>query len=184
MRCAEPLHAAADEQSRLLEPRRAHPLARRAGSGRRRDLSRFLRRRRDLRPIASIKLITVHVARDGSHKDNYTPGIAILGKYTFFAEGARGSLSKRSSASSGSMRSSARRNSASASRSYGRFLPRSTGPVSCSTPWVGRSTTRPAGLLHHFGERLVSVGFVVHLDYSNPYINPFKEFQRAKQRIP
>ncbi|MEX1061098.1 MAG: NAD(P)/FAD-dependent oxidoreductase, partial [Methyloceanibacter sp.] len=34
------------------------------------------------------------VARDGSHKDNYTPGIALLGKYTFFAEGARGSLSK------------------------------------------------------------------------------------------
>src|SRR5262249_59999723 len=34
------------------------------------------------------------VARDGSHKDNYTPGIAITGKYTLFAEGARGSLSK------------------------------------------------------------------------------------------
>ena len=35
------------------------------------------------------------VARDGHHKDSYTPGIALYGKYTFFAEGARGSLTKR-----------------------------------------------------------------------------------------
>ena len=57
------------------------------------------------------------VARDGSHKDGYTPGIALRGKYTLFAEGARGSLSKMLSRSSASMPSRARRNSASASRS-------------------------------------------------------------------
>src|SRR3546814_9661533 len=38
----------------------------------------------------------------------------------------------------------------------------------------------PISFLYHFGENLVSVGFVVHLDYDNPYLNPFKEFQRAK----
>ena len=53
------------------------------------------------------------VARDGSHKDNYTPGIAILGKYTLFAEGARGSLSKMLIRKLGLDASPARRNSAS-----------------------------------------------------------------------
>src|SRR5262249_61573070 len=40
--------------------------------------------------------------------------------------------------------------------------------------------TGGGSFLYQFGERLVSVGFVLHLDYANPYLNPFKEFQRAK----
>ena len=97
---AEHFHAAADEQSRLLyrQPWRPLPLA------------------RPSRPKAGVEIypgfavteaifgangavegvITGDkgVARDGRHKDNYTPGIALRGKYTLFAEGARGSLTK------------------------------------------------------------------------------------------
>ena len=75
-----------------------------------------------------------------------------------------------------------RRNSASGSRNSGRWRHGSTGPAWSSTPWDGRSTTAPAGgsFLYHFGERLVSVGFVVHLNYANPYVSPFEEFQRLK----
>ena len=73
-------------------------LAEQAEAPRRRDLSGLLRRRCDLRrqsgEIEGVITGDMGVARDGSHKDNYTPGIAILGKYTLFAEGARGSLSK------------------------------------------------------------------------------------------
>ncbi len=55
------------------------------------------------------------VARDGSHKDSYTPGIALTGKYTLIAEGARGSLSKQLIRKLRPRRESrARRNSASA----------------------------------------------------------------------
>jgi electron-transferring-flavoprotein dehydrogenase len=46
--------------------------------------------------------------------------------------------------------------------------------------WPLGDSTGGGSFLYHFGENLVSVGFVVHLDYANPYLNPFKEFQRAK----
>src|SRR5262249_56830875 len=40
--------------------------------------------------------------------------------------------------------------------------------------------TGGGSFLYHFGDNLVAVGFVLHLDYANPYLNPFKEFQRSK----
>jgi electron-transferring-flavoprotein dehydrogenase len=46
--------------------------------------------------------------------------------------------------------------------------------------WPLDDKTGGGSFLYHFGDRLVSVGFVVHLDYANPYTDPFKEFQRAK----
>ena len=46
--------------------------------------------------------------------------------------------------------------------------------------WPLGDSTGGGSFLYHFGENLVSVGFVVHLDYANPYLDPFKEFQRAK----
>ena len=122
------------------------------------------------------------VARDGSHKDSYTPGIALLGKYTFLAEGARGSLTKQL----------IRRFSLDAEsgpQKYGIGLkelweiPKEKhwpGLVQHTMGWPLKDDTGGGSFLYHFGENLVSVGFVVHLDYANPYLNPFKEFQRAK----
>jgi electron-transferring-flavoprotein dehydrogenase len=122
------------------------------------------------------------VARDGSHKDNYTPGIAILGKYTLFAEGARGSLSKMLIRKLGL-------DAESGPQKFGIGLKElwevpaekhRPGLVQHTMGWPLDDKTGGGSFLYHFGERLVSVGFVVHLDYSNPYLNPFKEFQRAK----
>jgi electron-transferring-flavoprotein dehydrogenase len=122
------------------------------------------------------------VARDGSHKDSYTPGIALVGKYTFLAEGARGSLTKQL----------IRRFSLDAKsgpQKYGIGLkelweiPKEKhrpGLVQHTMGWPLQNATGGGSFLYHFGENLVSVGFVVHLDYANPYLNPFKEFQRAK----
>jgi len=122
------------------------------------------------------------VARDGSHKDSYTPGIALVGKYTFLAEGARGSLTKQL----------IRRFSLDAEsgpQKYGIGLkelweiPKEKhwpGLVQHTMGWPLKDDTGGGSFLYHFGENLVSVGFVVHLDYANPYLNPFKEFQRAK----
>ena len=122
------------------------------------------------------------VARDGSHKDSYTPGIALTGKYTLLAEGARGSLTKQL----------IRRFSLDAEsgpQKYGIGLkelwevPKEKhrpGLVQHTMGWPLHDRTGGGSFLYHFGENLVSVGFVVHLDYANPYINPFKEFQRAK----
>ena len=94
--------AAADEQSRQLhrQPRQSLPLAGDAGGGAgRRDLSGLPRGRHRLwrqgRGAVASSPATWASARDGHHKDGYTPGMNLLGKYTLFAEGARGSLSKR-----------------------------------------------------------------------------------------
>ena len=122
------------------------------------------------------------VARDGSHKDNYTPGIAIAGKYTFFAEGARGSLSKM-------LIRKLDLDEESGAQKFGIGLKElwevpaekhKPGLVQHTMGWPLEDKTGGGSFLYHFGERLVSVGFVVHLDYANPYLNPFKEFQRAK----
>jgi electron-transferring-flavoprotein dehydrogenase len=122
------------------------------------------------------------VARDGTHKDSYTPGIALTGKYTLLAEGARGSLTKQL----------IRRFSLDAEsgpQKYGIGLkelwevPKEKhrpGLVQHTMGWPLGDSTGGGSFLYHFGENLVSVGFVVHLDYANPYLNPFKEFQRAK----
>jgi electron-transferring-flavoprotein dehydrogenase len=122
------------------------------------------------------------VARDGTHKDSYTPGIALTGKYTLLAEGARGSLTKQL----------IRRFSLDAEsgpQKYGIGLKElwevpmekhKPGLVQHTMGWPLEDSTGGGSFLYHFGENLVSVGFVVHLDYANPYLNPFKEFQRAK----
>jgi electron-transferring-flavoprotein dehydrogenase len=122
------------------------------------------------------------VARDGSHKDSYTPGIALTGKYTLFAEGARGSLSKMLIKKLGL-------DAESGPQKFGIGLKElwevpaekhKPGLVQHTMGWPLDDKTSGGSFLYHFRERLVSVGFVVHLDYDNPYLDPFKEFQRAK----
>ena len=122
------------------------------------------------------------IARDGTHKDSYTPGIALRGKYTLIAEGARGSLSKQLIKKLGL-------DAESGTQKFGIGLKElwevpadkhRPGLVQHTMGWPLDDKTGGGSFLYHFGERLVSVGFVVHLDYANPYLNPFKEFQRAK----
>ena len=80
------------------------------------------------------------------------------------------------------MRRAARKNTESASRSCGRSRRIGSSRDWCSTRSAGRSPRGSTGgsFLYHYGERLVSVGFVVHLNYENPTLSPFDEFQRFK----
>jgi electron-transferring-flavoprotein dehydrogenase len=122
------------------------------------------------------------LARDGSHKDSYTPGIALLGKYTFLAEGARGSLSKELIKKYGLDEESGPQKFGIGLKELWEIPPEKHRPglVQHTMGWPLNDRTGGGSFLYHFGENLVSVGFVVHLDYANPYTNPFKEFQRAK----
>jgi electron-transferring-flavoprotein dehydrogenase len=122
------------------------------------------------------------VGRDGSHKDSYTPGIALTGKYTFFAEGARGSLSKMLIRKLDLEAESGPQKFGIGLKELWEVPPEKHKPglVQHTMGWPLEDNTGGGSFLYHFGERLVSVGFVVHLDYANPYLNPFKEFQRAK----
>jgi electron-transferring-flavoprotein dehydrogenase len=122
------------------------------------------------------------VARDGHHKDNYTPGMALKSKYVLIAEGARGSLTKQLIARYG----------LSEGRSPQTFglgikelweLPKKThrrGLVMHTMGWPLDNRTGGGSSIYHYGENLASVVFVVHLDYENPYLSPFEEFQRFK----
>lgn len=123
------------------------------------------------------------VAKDGHHKDSYTPGVELRGKYTFFAEGARGSLTKE-------LTRRFKLDEGRDPQKYGigikelwQIDPKKhrKGLVQHTLGWPLDDKTGGGSFLYHFGENLVSVGFVVHLNYQNPYLSPFDEFQRYKQ---
>ncbi len=134
--------------------------------------------------VAGIATGDMGIGKDGHHKPGFARGMELRGKYTLFAEGARGSLSK------GPDRALRAWRKISEPQKFGIGLEgavagragKAPQAVSCSTRSAGRSTTAPAAARSSitYDDNLVSVGFVVHLNYSNPYLSPFEEFQRFK----
>ena len=122
------------------------------------------------------------VARDGHHKDGYTPGMNLLGKYTLFAEGARGSLSKRLGAKFGLHEGRDPQKFGIGLKELWELSPEQhrKGLVMHTMGWPLDNRTGGGLFMYHWGERFCSIGFVVHLNYWNPYTSPFDEFQRVK----
>jgi electron-transferring-flavoprotein dehydrogenase len=122
------------------------------------------------------------IGRDGQPTHAYTRGMELRARYTIFAEGARGSLAKQ-------MIDRFKLNAHSDHQKYGigikelwqvspdKHVP---GLVSHSMGWPLPNQAGGGSWLYHFEENLVSVGFVVHLNYRNPTLSPFDEFQRFK----
>lgn len=122
------------------------------------------------------------VARDGHHKPSYTPGMALRGKYTLIAEGARGSLAKALIARYGLAEGRAPQTFGLGLKELWE-LPKEKhrpGLVMHTMGWPLDDHTGGGSFIYHYGDNLASVGFVVHLDYRNPYLWPFGEFQRFK----
>ena len=122
------------------------------------------------------------VARDGSHKPDYQPGLELLGKYVLFAEGARGSLSKQIQARFGLCDGREPQKYGIGLKELWQVAPEKFQPglVQHSFGWPLDNRTGGGSFLYHFGDRYVAVGFVVHLNYANPWLSPFEEFQRFK----
>jgi electron-transferring-flavoprotein dehydrogenase len=122
------------------------------------------------------------VARDGSPKSEFVRGMALLGKYTLFAEGARGSLSKQLIAKFKLDADCEPQKFGLGIKELWQVPPEKHKPglVQHTMGWPLDDHTGGGSFMYHYGENLVSVGFVVHLNYKNPYLNPFKEFQRFK----
>ena len=122
------------------------------------------------------------VGRDGKPKPNFSRGMELRGKYLLLAEGARGSLSKQVIARY-------QLESPGGPQKYGlglkelwqvpaeKFTP---GVVQHTFGWPLSGGASGGSFLYHYDDRLVSVGFVVHLNYSNPTLSPFDEFQQFK----
>jgi electron-transferring-flavoprotein dehydrogenase len=122
------------------------------------------------------------VGRDGKPKDSFTRGMELRGKYTLFAEGARGNLSK-------ALIARYRLDDGRQPPKFGIGLKElwqvapdrhRPGLVQHSFGWPLDNSTGGGSFLYHYDDNLVSVGFVVHLNYDNPYLAPFEEFQRFK----
>jgi electron-transferring-flavoprotein dehydrogenase len=123
------------------------------------------------------------IARDGEITDRFTRGMELRGRYTLFAEGARGHLTKQL----------IKRFKLDEGREPGKYgiglkevwqvKPENHKPglVQHSFGWPLDMKTGGGSFLYHAEDNLVYVGFVVHLNYENPTLSPFDEFQRFKQ---
>ncbi|MEH6952531.1 electron transfer flavoprotein-ubiquinone oxidoreductase [Nitrobacter sp. NHB1] len=122
------------------------------------------------------------VARDGSHKSSYVRGMELRGKYTLFAEGARGSLSRQLIARFGLDKASQPPKFGIGLKEVWQVDParHRNGLIQHSLGWPLNSSTGGGSFLYHYDDDRVAVGFVVHLNYDDPYLSPFEEFQRFK----
>ncbi|WP_439357997.1 electron transfer flavoprotein-ubiquinone oxidoreductase [Bradyrhizobium sp. DASA03007] len=122
------------------------------------------------------------IGRDGKPKDSFTRGMELLGKYTLFAEGARGSLTKQ-------LINKFALDAKAEPPKFGIGLKEvwqidpakhQKGLIQHSFGWPLDMKTGGGSFLYHYDDNLVAVGFVVHLNYDDPYLSPFDEFQRFK----
>ena len=122
------------------------------------------------------------VARDGTPKDTFQRGMELRGKYTLVAEGARGSLAKTLISRFDLARNAEPQKYGIGLKELWEVSPELHRPglVQHSFGWPLDLKTGGGSFLYHYGKNLVSVGFVLHLNYDNPYLSPYDEFQRFK----
>ncbi len=122
------------------------------------------------------------IEKDGSHGPNYMRGMELLGKYVLIGEGARGSLAK-------TLINKFELDKGRSPQKYGIGIkelweidPKKhhTGLVQHTLGWPLDDATGGGSFLYHMENNQIAVGFVVHLNYKNPYLSPFEEFQRFK----
>jgi len=122
------------------------------------------------------------LGKDGQPTETFEPGVELHARQTIFAEGCRGSLTK------GLMTRFDLRKGGQP-QTYGIGLKElwevdagvfQSGLIEHTVGWPVPRDVYGGSFQYHFGERMVAVGFVIGLDYSNPYLSPFDEFQRFK----
>lgn len=122
------------------------------------------------------------VSKTGEKKDGWMPGMELLAKYTFLAEGVRGSLSKAAIAHFELDEDSDVQKYGIGIKELWQVDPSQHKPgyVQHTLGWPLDNRTGGGSWLYHFGDNLVSIGFVTHLNYENPHLSPYDEFQRFK----
>ena len=123
------------------------------------------------------------IKKDGEKGPNYEPGMELRAAYTLFAEGCRGSLTKQLMERYGLREGAAPQTFALGIKELWEIPKEKHKPglVWHSVGWpLPADTTYGGSWLYMLGENLVSIGFVVGLDYPNPWLSPFDEFQRFK----
>jgi len=122
------------------------------------------------------------IEKNGEPGPGFTPGMALLGKYVLIGEGVRGSLAKQLIARYRLSEGREPQKFGIGIKELWQVKPENhrQGLVRHSFGWPLDMQTGGGSFLYHLEDNLVAVGFVVHLNYRNPYLFPFEEFQRFK----
>ncbi len=120
--------------------------------------------------------------RQGNPRTDFSPGVAIRARYTLVAEGARGSLTGQLETCFALRAENAPQKYALGLKELWRLDPskHQSGLVMHAAGWPLGKEALGGAFLYHLPQGLAAVGLVVHLDYANPWLDPFEEFQRAK----
>src|SRR3984957_3796182 len=123
------------------------------------------------------------IGKDGEKKPDYQPGLELRGKYVFIGEGVRGSLAKQLFAKFDLGEGAEPQKFGIGLKEIWQVPDENFRPglVQHSVGWPLESHTGGGSFMYHFGDNYVSIGFVVHLNYKNPWLSPFAEFQRFKR---
>lgn len=136
----------------------------------------------DKKQVKGIATGDMGLSKKNTPTSQYSPGVELLGKYTLIAEGARGSLAKK-------IINYFHLAQNSDAQKYGLGFKEiwqidqknhKIGNILHSFGWPLDNQTNGGGFLYHIENNQVALGFIVHLDYKNPYLSLFKEFQRFK----
>jgi electron-transferring-flavoprotein dehydrogenase len=132
--------------------------------------------------IAGIVTGDMGITREGERGPNYQPGMELRAAYTLFAEGCRGNLTKRLIARFGLRDGRSPQTYALGCKELWEVPAQNHRPglVIHTIGWPLDAATYGGSFLYHWGENLISYGFVVGLDYRNPWLSPFEEMQRFK----
>jgi electron-transferring-flavoprotein dehydrogenase len=122
------------------------------------------------------------VARDGTEKPGFAPGMELHAHYTLIAEGTRGSLTRK-------LEQQFQLRDKAEPQKYGIGFKElwqldpsqhKAGLVMHAQGWPLDNDTGGGAFIYHLEDNIAAIGYVVHLNYSNPYLSPFEEFQRFK----
>jgi electron-transferring-flavoprotein dehydrogenase len=132
--------------------------------------------------VAGVATGDMGIGKGGHPKDSFTRGVELRAKYTLFAEGARGSLTKTLLKRFSLEQDREPQKYGIGLKELWQVAPEKHRPglVQHTFGWPLDQRTGGGSFLYHLADNLVSVGFVVHLNYANPYLSPFEEFQRFK----
>lgn len=123
------------------------------------------------------------LGKDGQQKSSYQAGYELLGKYTIFAEGCRGNLGEALMKKFDLRKDADPQHYGIGLKEIWEIDPQKhqEGLVVHTMGWPLDNKTEGGGFLYHAANNLVFLGFIVALNYTNPYLSPFHEFQRWKE---
>ena len=124
----------------------------------------------------------VGIDKDGVKKPGYEPGLDLLGKYVLIAEGVRGSLSKQIISKYGLDSDREPQKYGIGLKELWEIKPENSRPgyVQHTFGWPLDNDTGGGSFIYHYNDNTISIGYVIHLNYKNPHIYPYGEFQKFK----